>query len=255
MKGRKTRPQKRVIDLESEEGLHPVANNNHGLGIVRSFRDVPPAHYYLKINSFSFLVNNEVENYESGVFEVGGYKWKLSLHPTGNKKRNVTDHISLYLGLEDTKTLPPGWEVNVSFKLFAFDHIRDRYLTIQEGEIQRFHLMKTQRGHKWNLLFYTNGCSTTRGKSVSLYLNLADCGSLPDGRKMYVEFKLRMKNQANGDWHEFAGKRWYCASSLGWGFSKFMALSDFSNSSKGFLMNDAVVIEAQITQIFAPQDI
>ncbi|KAI8532620.1 hypothetical protein RHMOL_Rhmol11G0227400 [Rhododendron molle] len=105
-------------------------------GIVRSLRDIPPAHYCIKINSFSYIVKNEIDNYESAVFEVGGYKWKLSLYANGNKKRNVTEHISLYLAIADTEALPPGWEVNVSFKLFLFDHIRDRYLTIQ-GNILR----------------------------------------------------------------------------------------------------------------------
>ncbi|XP_058189549.1 uncharacterized protein LOC131307158 [Rhododendron vialii] len=66
----------------------------------------------------------------------------------GIRKGIVTYLISLYLGIADTKTPPPGWEVNVSFKLFVFDHIRDRYLTIQDGEggIRRFHRMKMEWG-------------------------------------------------------------------------------------------------------------
>ncbi|KAG5526279.1 hypothetical protein RHGRI_032530 [Rhododendron griersonianum] len=278
METRNSKKPKQEIGVES---LHPVTNNDHALGIVRSLRDIPPAHYCLKINTFSFMVNNKIENYESCVFEVGGYKWKLSLYPNGNKKRNVTDHISLYLGIADTKTLPPGWEVNVSFKLFAFDHIRDRYLTIQDGEIQRFHWMKTQWGidkflpldtfndatngyllddccvfgtevfvlknsgkgecmslikdpannsytwkienfsaikieclyspdfvvgdHKWKLLLYPNGSKQSKGKGLSLFLELADSQNLPNERKVYAEFKLRMKNQAYGTWSEHGG--------------------------------------------------
>ncbi|XP_058191581.1 uncharacterized protein LOC131308644 [Rhododendron vialii] len=289
-------------------------------GIVRSLRDIPPAHYCIKINSFSFFVNKKIDNYESAVFEVGGYKWKLSLYPNGNKKRNVTDHISLYLGIADTEALPPGWEVNVSFKLFVFDHILDRYMTIQDGEIQRFHWMKTQSGfdkflplatfndatngyllddcclfgtevfvlknsgkgecmsllkdpakdsytwkienfssirneylyspefiigdQKWKLLLYPYGNKTSKGKSMSLFLELSDNKQ----RKVYAEFTLRMKNQVYGiNWSEHEANHWFCTSSPNWGFNDFTALSDLNNASKGFLMNDAVVIEAQIT--------
>ncbi|KAH7834026.1 hypothetical protein Vadar_012060 [Vaccinium darrowii] len=51
------------------------------------------------------------------------------------------------------------------------------------------------------------------------------------------------------------GKHWFCASTSHWGYPKFMALSDFKNTSKGFLMNDVVVIEVQIMQIFTSKDI
>ncbi|KAE9447103.1 hypothetical protein C3L33_21004, partial [Rhododendron williamsianum] len=272
-------------------------------GIVRSLRDIPPAHYCIKINSFSFILkNNKIDNYESAVFEVGGYKWKLSLYPNGNKKRNVTDHISLYLGIADTEALPPGWEVNVSFKLFVFDHIRDRYLTIQatfndatngyllddcclfgtevivlknsgKGEcmslfkdpandsytwkIENFSTIKDEYlyspefiigDQKWKLLLYPNGNKTSKGKYMSLYLELSDYQNLPKQRKVYAEFKLRMKNQIYGtNWSEHEANRWFCTSNLAWGFLDFTALSDLNNASKGLLMNDVVVVEAQIT--------
>ncbi|KAI8532619.1 hypothetical protein RHMOL_Rhmol11G0227300 [Rhododendron molle] len=313
--------------MNSEKRQQDMAN---AVGIVRSLRDIPPAHYCIKINSFSFMVNNKIEDYESGVFEVGGYKWKLSLYPNGNKKRNVTDHISLYLRIADTEALPPGWEVNVSFKLFVYDHIKDKYLTIQDGEIQRFHWMKTQLGfdkflpldtfndvtngyllddccvfgtevfvlknsgkgecmsliedpvnnsytwkiekfsavkdeylyspdfvvgdHKWKLLLYPKGSKHSKGKVVSLFLELAGCQNLPNERIVYAEFKLRMKNQADGTWSEHGGaklKHWFGTSSPNWGFPDFKALTDLNNASKGFLVNDAVVVEAQITEIFA----
>lgn len=115
---------------------------------VKSLRGVPPAHYTLKLTSFSLFLDAGIENFESGVFEADGYKWKLCIHPNGNKKMNVKGHISCYLVIADTKTLPPGWEVNVNFKFFVFDQIRDKYLTIQEAEggIRRFHKMKTEWG-------------------------------------------------------------------------------------------------------------
>lgn len=52
---------------------------NHFKEVVRSTREVPPAHYTFKVDSFSLLSNilskSEVEKYESDMFEAGGYKW------------------------------------------------------------------------------------------------------------------------------------------------------------------------------------
>ncbi|KAI5346079.1 hypothetical protein L3X38_013958 [Prunus dulcis] len=68
-------------------------------GILRTISDAPPTHYTIKIQSLSLLSVHSLEKYESGVFEAGGYKWKLVFYPNGNKSRNVKEHISLYLVL------------------------------------------------------------------------------------------------------------------------------------------------------------
>ncbi|KAF7812149.1 BTB/POZ and MATH domain-containing protein 3 [Senna tora] len=70
--------------------------------ILRSVSDTSPAHYQVRIQSFSLLTKNAIETYESAEFEAGGYKWKLVLYPSGNKSKNVNDHISLYLVLQET---------------------------------------------------------------------------------------------------------------------------------------------------------
>jgi hypothetical protein len=56
---------------------------------------------------------------------------KLVLYPNGNKNRNVKDHISLYLALDESSSLHPGWEIYVNFRLFLFDHNNDNYLVVQ----------------------------------------------------------------------------------------------------------------------------
>ncbi|XP_038695149.1 MATH domain and coiled-coil domain-containing protein At3g58260-like isoform X2 [Tripterygium wilfordii] len=118
---------------------------DQGPGITSYKRGIHPAHYMFKIESLS---TPEVEKYESGVFEVGGYKWSLAFYPTGNENMNGNDYISLYLVIENTEKLPACWEVNVSFRLFLFDQIRDNYLTIEaaNGKISRFHATKTEWG-------------------------------------------------------------------------------------------------------------
>ncbi|KAK2358456.1 TRAF family protein [Trifolium repens] len=117
-------------------------------GISRSVVEASPAYYIMKIQSFSLLTNNSIERYESGKFEAGGHKWKLVLYPNGNKNRNVKDHISLYLALDESSSLHPGWEIYVNFRLFLFDHNNDNYLVVQDAakKERRFHRMKVEWG-------------------------------------------------------------------------------------------------------------
>ncbi|XP_040991586.1 uncharacterized protein LOC121238671 [Juglans microcarpa x Juglans regia] len=68
---------------------------------------------------------------ESAQFEVGGYQWKLVLHPNQDRNGEEKGHISLCLAIEDTDELSHGWEVNTYIKFSVFDQIRDKYLCIQ----------------------------------------------------------------------------------------------------------------------------
>ena len=43
--------------------------------ISRTLRSIQPAHYLFRVESLSVLLNTDTEKYESGSFEVGGYKW------------------------------------------------------------------------------------------------------------------------------------------------------------------------------------
>ncbi|KAH9687479.1 TRAF-like family protein [Citrus sinensis] len=116
--------------------------------ISRSISHVPPAHFLLKIEVFSSLVENEGEKYESLEFDAGGYKWKLVVYPNGNKNENVKDHISVYLAMVDTSSLGLGWEVYVIFRLFVLDQKKDEFLILQDamGKQRRFHGLKLEWG-------------------------------------------------------------------------------------------------------------
>ncbi|XP_024027939.1 uncharacterized protein LOC21402699 [Morus notabilis] len=110
-------------------------------------RDAIPSHYLLKIESFSSLSKlASVDNYRSE-FEAGGYKWEVSIYPTGDKKNGGQDHISVFLRLLNTNSLPVGWEVNAIFTFFVFDQIRNEYVSSQDTKvIWRYHSMKTRWG-------------------------------------------------------------------------------------------------------------
>ncbi|KAL4384684.1 hypothetical protein GQ457_15G002820 [Hibiscus cannabinus] len=116
--------------------------------LTKTTRKLPPSHCLFKIEDFSFLVKSKMNKYKSATFESGGYQWKLVLYPSGNKKSNGSGFISLYLEIEKPETLSLDWEVNVEFKFFVFDKIRDQYLVIKDTEVlvKRFSEMKTEWG-------------------------------------------------------------------------------------------------------------
>ncbi|KAK4856780.1 hypothetical protein QYF36_021090 [Acer negundo] len=117
-------------------------------GVARSISNAPPAHYTLKIQLFSLLVSTSGQKYESAEFEAGGHKWKLVLHPNGNKSRNVKDHLSLYLAMSNTSSLKLGWEVHAIFRFFLLDQNKDNYLVVQDALLKekRFHGLKLEWG-------------------------------------------------------------------------------------------------------------
>ncbi|ESR46017.1 hypothetical protein CICLE_v10003902mg, partial [Citrus x clementina] len=92
----------------------------------RSTSKAPPAHYIVKIKSFSLLAEKAEEEYESGEFEVGGYKWY---------SKNVKDYISLYLAIAGTSSFTLDWEN------------QDNYFVVQDcmGKERRFNGLK----HVW----------------------------------------------------------------------------------------------------------
>ncbi|KAF5783351.1 putative ubiquitinyl hydrolase 1 [Helianthus annuus] len=117
-------------------------------GDLRSTSEAPPAHYILNIQQFSSLTKHNVERYESNEFEAGGYKWKLVIHPNGNKSKKVGEFMSVYLAMADTTSLAPGWEVYGAFKIFLLDQNNDTYLKLEDERIngRRFHRLRTEWG-------------------------------------------------------------------------------------------------------------
>ncbi|KAM6576430.1 hypothetical protein CsatB_028267 [Cannabis sativa] len=110
----------------------------------RCMRNVPPAHYLMKVESFSLLSKSN-DKHDSSFFEVGGYKWRLSFYPNGDKRFSVdNNYISLYLTICETEGLPSDWEVDVNFSLLVYNHLHNNYLTFQGA--RRFHEMKKEWG-------------------------------------------------------------------------------------------------------------
>ncbi|ESR46022.1 hypothetical protein CICLE_v10003151mg, partial [Citrus x clementina] len=260
--------------------------------IARSTSHVPPAHYIVKIKSFSVLAEKAVEEkYESGAFEAGGYKCSLTF----------------------------GWEVYAVFRLFLLDQNQDNYLVVQDaiGKERRFNGLKLEWGfdqfiplkafndasngylvedtcvlgaeclsmekyaysskyvwkvenfskldkgrqesqvfcagnQKWKIELHPMGTGVGAGDHLSLFLALGD--STVESVKVYAEFTLRILDQVGAKHRSFQAKYWFRRPSDGWGWPRFVSLSKLNEPGTGFLVNDACVVEAEVTVlgIFKP---
>ncbi|XP_055823930.1 MATH domain and coiled-coil domain-containing protein At3g58400-like [Solanum dulcamara] len=112
---------------------------------VVEVREASPAHYLLKIESFSLLSESGIEKFESKEFKAGGYKWKMIIYPNGNTRENGSGHLSVYLAISGTSSLPAGWEVNAIFTFFLFNQLHDNYLSAR-GKMRRFQPIKSLWG-------------------------------------------------------------------------------------------------------------
>ncbi|KAJ0105367.1 hypothetical protein Patl1_19238 [Pistacia atlantica] len=63
-------------------------------------------------------------------------------------------------------SLPTGWEINVIFNFFVFDQLQDKYFTIQDGKIRRFHSMKTEWGIS-KILDLETFCNPSNGHLIN----------------------------------------------------------------------------------------
>ncbi|CAN8255848.1 unnamed protein product [Cochlearia groenlandica] len=131
------------------EGKETNQNNSFSLkanlGVTSVLREERPASKIVTITSFS-VIKDRGEPYESSVFESSGYKWRLVLYVNGNAKDGGSGHISLYLRIEETQSLPSGWEVNVDLKLFVYNAKQYKYLTVTDGSVKRFDNSKKEWG-------------------------------------------------------------------------------------------------------------
>ncbi|CAM8899186.1 unnamed protein product [Rhodiola kirilowii] len=111
-----------------------------------------PGSYMFKIQTFSLIsefvrLSSTIECFDSPAFESDGHKWKLSIYPNGNKKLGVEDHVSMYLVAADADSIDSIESgIRVMFKMFVYDHFHDKFLTIQDNEVRRFHGLKKDWG-------------------------------------------------------------------------------------------------------------
>ncbi|KAK3000735.1 hypothetical protein RJ639_021934 [Escallonia herrerae] len=99
-------------------------------------------------------------------------------------------------------------------------------------------------GYKWRVLIFPKGNNVDH---LSMYLDVADSSTLPYGWSRYAQFSLAVANQAHNKLtvrkdtqHQFNARE------SDWGFTSFMPLSELYDPSRGYLVNDTCIVEADV---------
>ncbi|XP_078172392.1 ubiquitin C-terminal hydrolase 12-like isoform X4 [Carex rostrata] len=99
--------------------------------------------------------------------------------------------------------------------------------------------------YKWRVLIFPKGNNVDH---FSMYLDVADSTSLPYGWSRFAQFSLAVVNQIHPKLtvrketqHQFNARE------SDWGFTSFMPLSEVYDHGKGYLLNDTLVVEAEVT--------
>ncbi|XP_058787289.1 ubiquitin C-terminal hydrolase 12-like isoform X2 [Vicia villosa] len=98
--------------------------------------------------------------------------------------------------------------------------------------------------YKWRVLIFPKGNNVDY---LSMYLDVADSTSLPYGWSRYAQFSLAIVNQIHNKFsvrkdtqHQFNARE------SDWGFTSFMPLGELYDPSRGYLVNDTLIIEAEV---------
>ncbi|XP_027931648.1 ubiquitin carboxyl-terminal hydrolase 13-like isoform X1 [Vigna unguiculata] len=99
-------------------------------------------------------------------------------------------------------------------------------------------------GYKWRVLIFPKGNNV---EYLSMYLDVADSASLPYGWSRYAQFSLAVVNQIHNKYsvrkdtqHQFNARE------SDWGFTSFMPLGELYDPSRGYLVNDTLIVEAEV---------
>lgn len=98
--------------------------------------------------------------------------------------------------------------------------------------------------YKWRILIFPKG---NNADFLSLYLDVADSSALPYGWSRYAHFSLAIVNQVHSKYsvrketqHQFNARE------NDWGFTSFMPLGELFDPSRGYLVNDTCIVEAEV---------
>ncbi|CAM8901420.1 unnamed protein product [Rhodiola kirilowii] len=97
------------------------------------------------------------------------------------------------------------------------------------------------QGLKWKLQIYPNGDSSAQGTHLSMFLWL-----ISGSNKPHISCVLRVRDQVNGKHYEKTIARHFVETSQGWGFRKFILLSDLKDKTRGFILNDSLIAEVEV---------
>lgn len=126
-----------------------------------------------------------------------------------------------------------------------------------------------------NIQVYPNGRGEGEGKFLSMFLKLNGEETLRPYEKVYVRAKLRVLNQSKLNNVQNQRKQmiynsvyvcvfiamtnvfltlmtvdsWFSRAAPSWGFRKLISFDDLRDSSKGFLVNDVLMVQVEMEAV------
>ncbi|KAL9259607.1 MATH domain and coiled-coil domain-containing protein [Drosera capensis] len=113
----------------------------------------------------------------------------------------------------------------------------------------------TREGRTWKLQIHPEGHKAGYNKGISLYLCLVDFTDLNNGKKLYVDQELRVRNLRNQKDVSRIARAWYTNSAHNWGISNLLSLSDLNSPEKGFKIDEKVIVEVKLNLMMLMNDI
>ncbi|KAJ7960362.1 ubiquitin carboxyl-terminal hydrolase 12 [Quillaja saponaria] len=99
-------------------------------------------------------------------------------------------------------------------------------------------------GFKWRVLIFPKGNNVDH---LSMYLDVADSASLPYGWSRFAQFSLAVVNQIHNKYYVRKDtQHQFNARESDWGFTSFMPLGELYDPSRGYLVNDTLIVEAVV---------
>ncbi|KAL5791774.1 hypothetical protein ACOSP7_000368 [Xanthoceras sorbifolium] len=100
----------------------------------------------------------------------------------------------------------------------------------------------------WYISLFPKGFRKSKGNSISIYLYINDIKSkIPVDTKLFTKFILRIKDQMNGNHIEIKDNHLYSSDNYSSGRVEFLSLAKLEDPKMGFLVDDTVIIEAEVT--------
>ncbi|WZY82702.1 hypothetical protein YC2023_029086 [Brassica napus] len=234
-------------------------------------------------------VLNSTEYYETRPFSAGGYNWTLRVYPNGNNKDGGSGYLSLYVAIDKSSLdASAHQEVYADLRFYIFNRNQRKYFTIQDTDVFRFNAFNTMWGfsqvlpldtfkdlkngylydgdhsefgvdvtvpkpfEKSELLSFrinSSGSGSGSGKAVSLFFHLLANQRTGAYEAVYVLAKFQVLNQLKLGNIQMELENWYGITSFGWGFSEFVSFDDLRDSSKGFLVDDTLMVQVELEAI------
>ncbi|TYH51044.1 hypothetical protein ES332_D10G247300v1 [Gossypium tomentosum] len=128
-----------------------------------------------------------------------------------------------------------GQVTKVTWRIENFSTIQDKKLCSENFTVD---------GNKWRILIFPKGNTADH---LSIYLGVANSSTLPAGWSRYAHFGLAVINQFDREL-SIAGvtTQVFDVNGPDWGFTSFLPLTELHNPKRGYLVNDACLVEAYV---------